>query len=157
MKHILLTLSLMIILLLSSTVLKAQSSQMPAYNISIHTGYSWLNGIIGAEYIVDNNIGMSVGWMPTRLPISKDWINSTCFALTYYTKCHTNGYSFYASTGVSFKGYSFEDTVQNTIQTLPVTILMVGGKYTTNFGVKFKVEIGRREDMIWIFKALSSV
>ena len=138
MKKLLMVLSLMISIMLSSSTLNAQGVPM-AFNIQ--GGYSWLNGVLGAEAQF-GRVGISGGWMPCKMPISEEKLSSYSGAVTYYTRpAGDEGYSYYASVGVASSGYRYE-----TVSTwgydiegvLPMTIVMAGYKYDAG-GVNCKL------------------
>jgi hypothetical protein len=129
MKKIFITLSLILVLILISTNLNAQPSQVPPYSISAFGGYSWLNGVLGGEAQF-GHYAVGGGWMPTKMPMSGITINSGCFYGTYYTGTPLDEYSFYISAGMATAGYQYEDSWGGQ-ETLPITIIMGGAKYTS--------------------------
>jgi hypothetical protein len=139
MKKVIILLSLMIIILLTSVNLNAQSGPTPvAFNVQ--GGYSWINGVVGAEAQF-GHVAISGGWMPARMPVSGDNINSMGAAVTYYSlPANMDGYSYYGSVGFASAGYRYEDSYYYGY-TLPVTVVMIGTKYTTG-GVNCKAGIG---------------
>jgi len=135
MKKRLLMICLTIALLLPLN-LRAQT----ATTFSIHGGYSWLNGVVGAELQV-GKFGISGGWMPAKMPMSGESISSYGFAVTLYSaNAGETGYSMYLSGGGASQGYRYEDTWGGEA-TAPVAIIMVGSKYDSG-GVYSKVGIG---------------
>jgi len=146
---------LFVLLLMVTSVLYAQQTPT-AFNIQ--GGYSWLNGVVGAE-LQYGKVALSGGWMPTKMPVSGDKISSFGVALTYYTRpAGQEGYSYYISGGVASSGYRYEyissygyrdETVT------PITIIMVGYKYDAG-GVNGKLGVGYgwcEEAGAWTFEA----
>jgi hypothetical protein len=131
MKKFLLTICLTLVILFSSNV-NAQST----YAFSVHGGYSWLNGVVGADLHI-GNIGISGGWMPTSMPISGNRVNSYGGAFSIYTG-KPDETSYYASIGVASQGFRYEDT-WGYEATSPMTIVMVGVKSGTD---KFNFKLG---------------
>lgn len=80
MKKTLLTLimSLAMIFVLTTTT----NAQTPM-SLSVHGGYSWLTGVVGAEAQF-GNIGIAAGWMPTKMPMSGERVHSFSGAISYY-------------------------------------------------------------------------
>jgi hypothetical protein len=131
MKKFFTIICLMVALLLSSIKLNAQSTRIPvAFNVQ--GGYSWLNGVAGAE-VQFGHISLSGGWMPCKMPLSGSKINSYGGAISYYTlPVNQEGYSSYVSVGVASQGYRYEDTWGGEVIE-PMTIIMIGEKY--NVGI----------------------
>lgn len=134
MKKILLTIA--ILLAISCSMINSQTPM----SLSASGGYSWLTGVLGAEAQI-GNIGLSAGWMPTKMPISKEKINSYSFAVSYYTlKTGQEGYSGYLTLAESTQGYRYEDSWGGE-STMPILIFGGGVKYDTD-GVWSKLGIG---------------
>ncbi len=125
MKKILIALFLMIFINLSSN-LCAQSQT----SLSIHGGYSWLNGVVGAE-VQSGCFGIGGGWMPTTMPISGNKVNSFGFGISIYDGPPSQPVLFYLSGGIASDGYQYEDS-NGYGETKPVTIIMLGTKYNFN-------------------------
>jgi hypothetical protein len=120
----LLIVSLLTILL--SLNLIAQISPT-ATSFSIHGGYSWLNGVVGAE-LQSGCIGISAGWMPTSMPMSGNKVNSFSGALTVYGGQPTEPLLCYLSGGIASAGYQYEDSYGYG-KTDQVIIFMAGLKF----------------------------
>jgi len=123
MRKILLMICLTTALMLPLTL----NAQTPIA-LNLHGGYSWLNGVVGGE-IQFGRLGISGGWMPTRMPLSGDPISSIGIGGTLYSsRAGELGYSGYVSMGVTSQGYQYEDSWGGEA-TEPVTIIMTGLKY----------------------------
>jgi hypothetical protein len=120
MKKILMTICLMFSLILAA--------QTP-YALSVTGGYSWLSGVIGAEFQT-GNFGFSGGWMPTSMPMSGEKVNSVGVAVTAYSGTPEDISTWYCSLGVASDGYRYEDSYGYG-STMPMTIVMVGSKYSS--------------------------
>jgi len=125
MKTFLLVLCLMVIMILSSN---AQSQPSP-FALSVHGGYSWLDGVVGGD-LQTGLFGLSAGWMPTTMPLSGDPVNSLCAAISIYSGPVTDAYTWYGSFGVASDGYQYEDTYGGE-GTEAVYIAMVGTRYNS--------------------------
>lgn len=116
-------------------------------NISIGTGYSWLNGVVSAEAQL-GNFGIGAGWFPAKMPLSREPVSSFSASLTYYGKTneflnqHKNlfdfvGVTYYGSIGVASAGYRYEDNSLINEIVEPMTIGMIGLKsHIGKFGLK---------------------
>jgi len=127
---------------ISSTLNAQQTNDLTThtpYALSIHGGYSWLDGVVGADF-QSGLFGLTGGWMPTTMPMTGENINSFGFAASLYSGPPTDIYTFYLSVGVASDGYQYEDSYGYG-GTEPVTIVMVGSKYNGN-RVYFKAGIG---------------
>jgi hypothetical protein len=125
MKKVLLTICLSLMLIIMSTTVNAQSTP---FSLNVQGGYSWLNGVVGAEAQF-GKIGLSGGWMPCKMPMSGTKVNSIGLAATYYTlPANQEGYSAYISAGVASDGYRYEDSWGDEAIS-PMTIVMIGSKY----------------------------
>lgn len=143
---------LAIVMLLTLSVF-ASNAQTP-YSVSLHGGYSWLSGVVGAD-IQYGNFELSGGWMPSKMPMSGQPINNFCFAITANTlKAGQDGYGFYVSLAEASQGYLYEDSWGYSY-TSPITI--VGGGIRYNSGpVWSKVGVGYGwcdEAAVWTFEA----
>jgi len=143
MKKILVMMCLTVVLVLPSK-LNAQMSNSTVVtpgSASIVGGYSWLNGVDGAE-LQYGKFGVEGGWMPAKMPLSGNKISSYGVAVTYYTlPAGQEGYSSYISAGVASSGYRYEITSNygySDEYVLPMTIIMVGEKYNSG-GMFFKI------------------
>ena len=76
------------------------------YGAGIHVGYSWLNGVVGAHVYVWN-IEATVGWMPTKMPLTDEHISSIGWGITAYS-AKWNKNALYVSFGQATKGYRYE-------------------------------------------------
>lgn len=79
MKKGLVTIFMSLTLLIMSTTVNAQQTPF-AFNVQ--GGYSWLNGVLGAEAQF-GKLGVSGGWMPCRMPMSGEWINYIAVRLLF--------------------------------------------------------------------------
>lgn len=123
----------MVILILIPSTIIAQTdntSHKSPFAFSVHGGYSWLDGVIGADF-QSGLLGISGGWMPTTMPISGTRINSTGIALSLYSNPPTESSAFYLSIGVNSHGYRYEDSFGNA-QSKSMAIVMGGWKYNVN-------------------------
>ena len=130
---------LILIVLLSFINVKAQYSQAPAtppFSFNLHGGYSWLDGVIGADFQY-NHWGINGGYMPNSSPITGQSVPSWGIAGTWYSG-HYYEDSFYMSLGVASTGYIEEDGF-GYIETQPMTIFMGGWKFA---GPKMYVKLG---------------
>jgi hypothetical protein len=107
--------------------------------ITVQGGYSWLNGIVGAE-IQFVNLGISFGYMPTSMPLSGDKVASYSAALTWYGKPYDQD-CFYGSFGVASAGYTYEDNMGGSI-VKQMTIGMLGYRFTSDLGLSSKIGVG---------------
>ena len=107
--------------------------------ITVQGGYSWLNGVIGAE-LQFGKIGISAGYMPTAMPLSGDPVSSYSLALSLYGKDYDES-CFYGSYGIASGGYRYEDTNGESIVEL-MSIGMIGYRFTTDFGLSSKLGAG---------------
>jgi hypothetical protein len=149
MKKIVFFISLAIIMLFA---IPTQSQAQGQYGIGINGGYSWLNGIIGAE-VFANKLSLSVGYMPTSMPLSGESVSSISWAVTWYSKPWTDN-SWYMSYGMAMSGYREEvsytissDFHESTI--LPLNILMAGWRFTGktgNWNLKVGLGLGWRPE-----------
>lgn len=112
---------------------------------TVQGGYSWLNGLVGAEYQV-GSIALSGGWFPTKMPGSDERISSFSGALTFYGGKWTRS-SYYISGGVASAGYRSEVSYNGGAWTdrvvEPMYIVMLGYKGTfENVHCKFGLGYG---------------
>lgn len=90
------------LMIFTSTTLNAQTPM----SFSVHGGYSWSIGVLGAEAQF-GNIGLAGGWMPSKMPMSDERIHSYSGAVTYYTaKASEEGTSYYISGAYASQGLS---------------------------------------------------
>lgn len=134
---------IVIVMLMTLSIFSANAQSTP-FALRAQGGYSWINGVVGAEAQF-GKIGLSGGWMPTKMPLSGEKISSIGGAITYYTlPADQEGYSGYVSVGVASQGYRYELTSSwgyGEEETLPMTIVMVGYKYDSG-GVNCKLGAG---------------
>jgi hypothetical protein len=108
------------LLVIFITTLTFAQPNTAAFNIQ--GGYSWTNGVIGAE-LQAGYFAVSAGYFPTKMPVSGEAAPSFSSNFLLYTgKWNEN--SFYASIGVASAGYRNDDIIS------PMTIAMVGYKIT---------------------------
>lgn len=155
MKKLLLVLGLVLAMLLPTNDVNAQ------VGFSLNGGYSWINGVIGAEVFIGDYVGLSTGWMPTSMPKSGEKLSSWGFGISgYQSSIYENGT--YASFGIASKGYRYEETRSEytTIynyntgryendytsssyeETQPMSILMVGYRWGWGDGTTLKAGVG---------------
>ena len=134
MRKILLTIVMVFSMLFAiTTETKAQTPSA----LSITGGYSWLNGVVGADFQYAN-IGVSGGWMPTTMPLSGDRISSFGAAFSLYSREYMSSMGssrWYASIGYASQGYRYQYTSTysgSSEMTSPMTIVMGGIKNTYN-------------------------
>jgi hypothetical protein len=116
--------------ILFSLLSLSSNAQTTPTSFSVHGGYSWLNGVVGAE-LQSGCFGISGGWMPTTMPISGDKVNSYGFAVSLYSGPPSETISYYLSGGIASDGYQYEDSYGYG-KTEAVTIIMAGTKYNFN-------------------------
>ena len=123
MKKILLSLAIVFALLFANVETQAQVTG------TVQGGYSWLNGMIGAE-LQFANLGVSGGYYPARMPGSGDPISSFSAAATWYGKPYED--CLYGSIGIASAGYRYEVSYNSgpygDAVVLPMTIGMIGYK-----------------------------
>jgi opacity protein-like surface antigen len=135
-----LTLCLMVALLLPLTLsAQTQQTQSAPFALSVHGGYSWLDGVVGGD-LQTGIFGVSAGWMPTMMPLSGTPVNSFCAAATLYSDPVTAPIAWYGSFGFSSAGYQYEDTYGGE-GTEAVYIAMIGTRYNAP-RVYFKAGVG---------------
>lgn len=124
MKNILTILTLFVLFFYSSDL----NAQQQKYTVDIHGGYSWLDGVVGVDFQL-SHIGFSVGWMPTKMPLTGQKINSIGVSATYYSAA-PDDFGWYASIGSASAGYRSEYSgyYGNGNDVLPMTIVMIGLK-----------------------------
>lgn len=109
-------------------------------SFSLHGGYSWSIGVLGAEAQF-GNIGIAGGWMPTKMPMSGERIHSFSGVITYYTaKAGEYGSSYYVSLAEASQGFRYEDSWGGEF-TSPMTIATIGMKYDAG-GVWSRAGVG---------------
>lgn len=102
MKKLLLVAIMSVVMISISITTKAQTPM----SFSVHGGYSWSIGVLGAEAQF-GNIGLAGGWMPSKMPMSGERIHSYSGAVTYYTaKASEEGTSYYISGAYASQGLS---------------------------------------------------
>jgi len=110
------------------------------FAFNIHGGYSWLDGVLGADLQWDN-LGISGGWMPNTMPLSGRSVPSYSIAASCYSG-HYYENSVYLSIGVASTGYLYEDSYGYE-ETMPMTIVMGGYKWAgENLYLKMGVGYG---------------
>ena len=132
------------------TISLTSFSQVPI-DFSPWVGYSWVNGVVGAEAQF-GNIGISGGYYPAKMPYSKDPISSFSGAITFYSKnnesldSHYGSFSscYYGTFGIASAGYRYESYSSSTIYDSyyqPMYIVMGGVKsYVDKW--QFKLGLG---------------
>lgn len=100
-------------LLLSIIVLFAITASSMAQSSSFlaRGGYSWLNGMVGAEYQV-NRLGFGLGWMPNTKPASGEKVTSITYNVTFYGG-EWDESAFYISAGGATNGFQRETYSSN--------------------------------------------
>ena len=136
MKKLLLVAIMSVVMISISITTKAQTPM----SFSVHGGYSWSIGVLGAEAQF-GNIGLAGGWMPSKMPMSGERIHSYSGAVTYYTaKASEEGTSYYISGAYASQGFRYEDSWGGAY-TSPMTIITGGVKYQYG-GVWSRVGVG---------------
>jgi len=119
-------------------------------DLSLWGGYSWLNGVVGAE-VQYGHFGISGGYFPAKMPGSGDRISSFSAAVTWYGKNNEflNNHSgalgacYYGSIGFASAGYRSQVNYNSTGWTddyiSPMTIAMVGVK---SYAQKWSFKLG---------------
>jgi hypothetical protein len=129
MKKFLMLICLSLALVFVPTIMNAQNP----FALSVHGGYSWLNGVVGGELQI-GHFGVSGGWMPTKMPLSKDKISSIGGAISAYTG-NPDETTYYVSLGIASNGYRYQATSNYGYSdefTSPMNIVMVGCKSGNN-------------------------
>lgn len=107
-------------------------SQSGAFGIQ--GGYSWLNGVVGAQYQM-GHLAIGAGYYPAKMPGSGESVSSFSGVFTWYGGDWDES-CYYASIGVASAGYRSQidygygwtdDVVK------PMTILMGGLKYASKY------------------------
>lgn len=112
-----------------SLALSISTLAQKLYSLSVNGGYSWIGGAIGGDLQI-GKFGISGGWMPCKMPISGDRVNSYSIGISMYS-FSPDSKGFYASVGVTSAGHRREETIGGNItnrMTSPMTIVMVGIK-----------------------------
>jgi len=139
-----------IIILLFTLVLSI--SAFSQTSINVWGGYSWLNGIIGAEVQLEH-FGISAGYYPAKMPDTKENIPSFSAAVTYYTKSNkllkSKDMCYYGSLGMASAGYRHDGDVD------PIYIGMTGLRFNIN---KLQLKVGggygfNNIENKWMFEA----
>ena len=138
MKKILLT---VIVLFAITTFSFAQPS---GGALNIQGGYSWTNGLIGAEFQA-GHLAVSAGWFPTKMPGSDEKLSSFSANFLVYGG-NWDESSYYASIGVASAGFRSQNRYNGGSWTndnvSPMTIVMVGYKYGDWSGLNMKAGVG---------------
>ena len=153
MKKIFLTIVVFMSFLLLSMTVSAQNEQTETpYAVSLQGGYSWLNGVVGGDVQI-GHIGLSGGWMPTKMPMTNEKISSVGIAVTAYSDVYYEN-SWFVSLGSASNGYRYEDS-NGYGATSPMTIVMVGDKYgSDDFNMKLGIGYGWCDyGNAWTFEA----
>lgn len=121
MKKILFTLIVLLTITISGF---AQSA------LTVQGGYSWSNGLIGAEFQM-GRLAVSAGYFPTKMPGSGESLSSFSGNFLLYGGDWDES-SYYASIGVASAGYRSQNSYNGGAWTddvvSPMTIVMVGYK-----------------------------
>jgi len=119
-------------------------------DFSLWGGYSWLNGVVGAEAQY-GNFAISGGYFPAKMPGSGERISSFSAAITFYGKNNEflNNHSgalgacYYGSIGFASAGYRAQTSYNGGSWTddivEPMTIAMVGVK---SYASKWQFKLG---------------
>lgn len=98
--------------------------------LNVQGGYSWSNGVIGAE-LQAGHLAFSLGYFPTKMPGSNEPLSSISGNFTWYGG-NWNESSYYASVGVASAGYRSQMNYNNggwsNDVVSPMTIFMIGYK-----------------------------
>ena len=84
-------------------IVNIESKSQTPFAFSAQGGYSWLNGVVGAD-LQFGKFGISGGWMPTKMPISGTKTSS-------YGALYSGNYdetTVYGSIGIASQGYRYE-------------------------------------------------
>ena len=112
----------------------AQKRTPTPYAVSVQGGYSWLSGVVGGDVQI-GHVGIACGWMPTKMPITGEKLNSIGYSITVYSNYYDEN-SLYLSLGGASNGYRYEDS-NGYGMTSPMTIIMGGFKTgTENVNIK---------------------
>jgi hypothetical protein len=138
------------IFLFLSLIFALSISTFAQTDLSLWGGYSWLNGVVGAEAQF-GKFAVSGGYYPAKMPGSGDRISSFSAAVTFYGKDnefldnHSGalGACYYGSVGFASAGYRAETSYNGGAWTddvvEPVTILMLGVK---SYASKWSFKLG---------------
>jgi len=138
------------IVLLLSLIFALSISAFSQTDLSVWGGYSWLNGVVGAE-VQYGNFGVSAGYFPAKMPGSGDPISSFSAAVTWYGKNndYLNNHSgalgacYYGSFGFASAGYrsqiSYNGGAYGSDVVEPMLIGMLGVKSYVN---KWQFKLG---------------
>lgn len=104
--------------------------------INVWGGYSWLNGVVGAEVQLEH-FGIGAGYYPTKMPNTGENISSFSAAITYYTKSNkqlkSKDMCYYGSLGMASAGYRHDGDVE------PVYIGILGLRFNID---KLQLKVG---------------
>jgi hypothetical protein len=98
---------------------------MSQTNITIWGGYSYLNGIVGAEAQY-GKFGIGAGYFPIHIITSNNYVSSFSASISYYMKNNQHLIYPYGSIGVASAGYHSNDIIDL------MTIGMIGIKSSYN-------------------------
>lgn len=131
-------LTLLVVIFAFTTLSFSQSA------FTVQGGYSWLNGVVGAEYQM-GHIAISAGYYPAKMPGSGDPIASFSGAVTWYDGLWSES-GYYASIGFASAGYRHETSYNGGAWgsdiVSPMTIGMIGYKYGSYTGYNMKLGFG---------------
>ena len=130
---------LLLITIFTFTILSfAQKS-----SITVQTGYSYSTGLFGVEYQF-GKIGIAAGWIPLRMPESREFVSSFSAAITAYN-CDWNESGWYASGAFASTAYRSEIDVNGVwVEDVvsPMMILGLGYKQYLGSGLSLKGGVG---------------
>ena len=130
------------ILILIVALFSITAMSYSQYNsFTVQGGYSWLNGVVGAELQL-GHVGLSGGYMPTKMPGSGERLSSFSGAFTWYGDVMDES-CYYTSIGIASAGYRSEvsyngGSYENGI-VKPMGIWMLGYKYAGGTGWSSKI------------------
>jgi len=121
--------------MLAIGILFATTNQTQAQSaLTISGGYSWTNGMIGAE-VQNGHWAYGAGYLATMWPLSGDPISSLSGHITWYDSPY-NYSGYYATAAMIGNGYRYEDSY-GTRYSSTMAALLIGYKISFgDFGIK---------------------
>ena len=125
--------------MLAIGILFATTNQTQAQSaLTISGGYSWTNGMIGAE-VQNGHWAYGAGYLATQWPLSGEPISSLSGHITWYDSPY-NYSGYYATAAMIGNGYRYEDSY-GTRYSSTMAALLIG--YKISFGdLAFKGGLG---------------
>jgi len=117
----------------------------PPVSLGFNAGYSWLQGVIGAE-LEYGNWAVGGGYYPAKMPGSGESVASISWFVTYQSAVFQKSSGYYASIGMASAGYRYQESWNggswgNDI-IAPMWIGMIGYKYNWYSGLNLKGGVG---------------